>query len=372
MQYFNGTGGVFMRSDLSRRKIMQAIGATTLSTPAVPGAQISERRAEGRDTPKICLESGGGSLSAGHLDAAGMRRVKQLGVDHVLMGGPSIPWEESRIRSVMDGLKSGGLTLGNMMIYGFPNAIYGRPGRDEEIEKVQQSIRAAGKAGLPVVEYNFYAHRAMEGYYEVPGRAGAGYTGFDYDKMKDLPPLEREGAHNLDEMWNNVTYFLKAVIPVAEQSGVRMALHPNDPPAPVSRGSQQIMGTVAGWKKLVSIVDSPSNGITFDCGVTREMGENPVEVGRYFASRDRINHVHFRNVRVKKPYEKYAEVFLDEGQVDMFAVMKELVRNKYARTVYPEHPRALDYDREHPGFRATYPGGGGYAAFCYNVGFARA
>jgi mannonate dehydratase len=97
-----------------------------------------------------------------------------------------------------------------------------------------------------------------------------------------------------------------------------------------------------------------------------------VEVGRWFASRDRINHVHFRNVRVEKPYEKYAEVFLDEGQVDMFSVMKELVRNKYTRTIYPEHPRAIDYDREHPGFRATYPGGGGYAAFCYNVGFARA
>ena len=94
------------------------------------------------------------------------------------------------------------------------------------------------------------------------------------------------------------------------------------------------------------------------------MGENPVEVCRYFASRDRINHVHFRNVRVQKPYEKYAEVLLDEGQVDMFGVMKELVRNKYTRTIYPEHPRAIDYDREHPGFRTAYPGGGGYAAFC--------
>ena len=137
-----------MRSDLSRRNIMQAIGATALSTQTAPGAQIPEPRAEARDTPKICLESGAGSLSAGHLDAAGMRRVKQLGVDHVLMGGPKIPWEESQIRSIMDNIKSGGLTLGNMMIGGFPNAIYGRPGRDEEIEKVRQSIRAAGRAGL--------------------------------------------------------------------------------------------------------------------------------------------------------------------------------------------------------------------------------
>jgi mannonate dehydratase len=82
--------------------------------------------------------------------------------------------------------------------------------------------------------------------------------------------------------------------------------------------------------------------------------------------------VHFRNVRVRVPYEKYTEVFLDEGQVDMFAVMKELVRQKYPRLVYPEHPRALDHDRDNPSFRSYYPGGGGYAAFAYNVGYARA
>src|SRR5438132_2835124 len=239
-----------MKSHLSRREIMQAIGAGAWSTQAAAGAQIPEPRAEARDTPKICLESGVGSLSAGHLDAAGMRRVKQLGVDHVLMGGPRIPWEESSIRSIMDNLKSGGLTLGNMMIGGFPNAIYGRPGRDEEIEKVRQSIRAAARAGLPVVEYNFYAHRIVEGYYEETGRAGAGLTAFDNDRVKNLPPLPEEGLPSLDEMRSNVMYFLKAVAPVAEESGVRLALHPNDPPAPLSRGSGQIMGTVAGWKRL--------------------------------------------------------------------------------------------------------------------------
>ena len=102
------------------------------------------------------------------------------------------------------------------------------------------------------------------------------------------------------------------------------------------------------------------------------MGEDPVEVCGYFASRDRINHVHFRNVRVEKPYEKYSEVFIDEGQVDMFAVMRELVRQKYSRTLYPEHPRALDADREQPAFKPYYPGGGSYTGFAYNVGYARA
>jgi mannonate dehydratase len=361
-----------MNAEFSRRTLIQAAGVAALPFPTT-AAMGSGPRPAGADTPKICLEVGGGGLAAGTPDEAGARRVKQLGVDHVIAGYPGrIPWEEARLRELIDRLKGHGLTLGNIMISGFPRTIYGQPGRDEEIEKVIESIRAAGKVGLPVIEYNFYAHRLTEGYYEETGRAGSGLTAFDYDRVKGLPPLEREGAHTLEEMWANITYFLKAVIPVAEASGVRLALHPNDPPAPVSRGSGQIMSTLAGWERLIDIVKSPSNGITFDCGVTRELGEDPVEVCRYFGERDRINHVHYRNVRVRKPYEKYTEVFLDEGDNNMFLVMKELVRQKYPRLIYPEHPRALDYDRERPNFRSNYPGGGGYAAYAFNVGYTRA
>ena len=360
-----------MNAVWSRRKIIQGVGATALLMPRTHGAACPYPAEKSRGgAAKICLEIDG-HPSSDNLDAA-MRRIKQLGVDHVIMGGPSIPWEEGHIRGVVERLKSGGLTLGNMMIAGFPNTIYGRPGRDEEVEKVGQSIRAAGAAGLPVVEYNFYAHRLVEGYYAETGRAGAGLTAFDYSRVKDLPPLPAEGVHRLEEMWSNLTYFLKAVVPVAERAGVRLALHPNDPPAPLSRGSEQIMASLAGWKRLIDIVPSASNGITFDCGVTRELGEDPVEVCRYFGSRDRINHVHFRNVRVQVPREKYTEVFLDEGQVDMFAVMKELVRQNYPRLVYPEHPRGLDADRELPSFKSFYPGGGAYAGFAYNVGYTRA
>lgn len=354
-----------MKSGFSRRTLMQSIGAGALAPSALmSGRSGSWPIVESADTPKICLGPGG-------RDDAAMLRIRQLGVDHVVMGGPPLPWQEADLRARLERFKAGGITVYNMMIYGFNNAIYARPGRDEEIDKVRQSIRAAGKANLPVIEYNWYAHRAMEGYYEETGRAGAGLTSFDYDRMKDLPPLPGEGAHTLDEMWTNITYFLKAVVPVAEEAGVRLALHPNDPPAPLSRGSQQIMGTVAGWKRLIDIVSSPANGITFDCGVTREMGENPVEVCRYFATRKRINHVHYRNVRVERPYEKYTEVFIDEGQVDMFGVMKELIRQKYTGTIYPEHPRALDYDRERGPIKG-YPGGGGYAGEVFNVGYTRA
>jgi mannonate dehydratase len=365
---------------LSRRNLIKAAGVAAVAAPVPsPAATMPAPRFEGKDTPKIGLAIGDGG--AGSPPDAQLRRVKQLGVDWVLSGGPRIPWTEEVLQPLMDRAKTAGITLGNLMIVGFNNAIYARPGRDEDIEKVIQSIKAAGKVGLPVVEYNWYAHRAMEGYFEETGRAGVGWTGFDYERpvesdgkqvpFKDLPALPNEGAHTLDEMWTNITYFLKAVVPEAEKAGVRLALHPNDPPAPVSRGSQQIMATVDGWKKLIDIVKSPSNGITFDCGVTKEMGQDPVEVCGYFASRDRINHVHFRNVKVLKPYERYTEVFIDEGENNMFAVMKELIRHKYTRMIYPEHPRALDYDRER-GRIPGYPGGGAYAAIAFNVGYARA
>jgi mannonate dehydratase len=174
-------------------------------------------------------------------------------------------------------------------------------------------------------------------------------------------------------LWNSLSYFLKAVIPVAEKAGVRMALHPNDPPIPVSHGHAQIMATFEDWKRLLDIVESPSNGMTFDCGVSRETGQDPLKVLEYMASKDRINHVHYRNVIVEKPYEKYEEVFLDEGQVNMFAVMRELIKSKYKFAIYPEHPRALDYDQEHEGgIKSQYPGGGGYAALTYNVAYSKA
>ncbi|MGO9261170.1 MAG: mannonate dehydratase [Bryobacteraceae bacterium] len=365
--------------------------------------------------PEPAAEAAPGGRGAGggfgrNLQAS-YQRIRQLGVTH-LLGVNVGAWTEDSIRSAIQSAKAAGLVAYNAMINVPPSVLYGRESRAKDMEPFIASIQAAGKAGLPVVEYNFYAHRAIEGYYETVGRAKAGYTGFDYEiellidetgrvvqpifrdenghiasetlaafpnarkvKFKDLPALENEGAHNLTEMWANVTYFLKAAIPAAEKAGVRMALHPNDPPAPISRGSEQIMGTVAGWKHFIEIVSSPSNGITFDCGVTREMGDDPVQVADYFASRKRINHVHYRNVRVVKPYEKYQEVFIDAGMGDMFGVMKALVRNKYNGTIYPEHPRALDADRDRvaPGGRiGGYPGGGGYTGITYSVAYTRA
>jgi mannonate dehydratase len=437
-----------MEVRFSRRKMMQGVGAAALAQSVeIASAAETPRKwpiEEGPDTPKICISPGdgggpptsnmqpqtqapagrgagrgggyGGTLAprpeaapAGGNPAAAYQRIRQLGVTHLLgVGVGGFPWQEENVRRTVQTAKEHGLVAYNAMINIPSSIIYGRDGRDKDIELVVASIEAAGKGGLSVVEYNFYAHRIIEGYYEQVGRANAGYTGFDYDlellinengavvpgilrdekgqitpetlaahpdakkvKVRDLPALAEEGAHNLDEMWKNAAYFLKVAVPAAEKAGVRLALHPNDPPAPVSRGSQQIMGTVAGWKHLIEIVNSPANGITFDCGVTREMGEDPIAVANYFASRKRINHIHYRNVVVVKPYEKYTELFIDAGMVDMFGVMKAIIRNKYTGTIYPEHPRALDYDRDR-GRIGGYPGGGGYTGITYSVAYARA
>lgn len=333
--------------------------------PSLIAAPAEWPPTEGAHTPRICL-----GVSP-DLDEAGMRHLKQIGVNYVLMGGPPSPWKEADMRARMDRFKAGGITICNMMIGGINDVIWGRPGADAQIQNFIESIRVAAKVGLPVIEYNFYAHRLTEGYKQEPGRGGAGYTAYDYELSRNLPPLEGVGTHTRAEQQKRAEHFLKAVIPEAEKANVRLALHPSDPPVPLSRGSEQIMASVEQWKQYLNLVKSPFNGITFDCGVTREMGEDPVAVCRYLGERDCINHMHYRNVRVRKPYVDYTEVFLDEGQVNLLHVMKEVVRQKYPRGLYPEHPRALDIDRR-LGIRNFYPGGGGTVAEVYNVAYTKA
>src|SRR4051794_21665014 len=137
-----------MKADISRRNMVKAASAAALAASSkIHAAEIPGPRMEGHSTPKICLEMGTGALAAGNFDDAGMRRLTQLGVHYALTGGPRIPWTEEDLRSRIQKVKDGGITLYNMMIGGFSKTLYGKPGRDEEIDKVRQSIRAAGKAG---------------------------------------------------------------------------------------------------------------------------------------------------------------------------------------------------------------------------------
>jgi mannonate dehydratase len=355
---------------INRRALLGASGAA-LATPALAAWPEAGKGmpGEGADTPHICL----GPIPDSEINPVGIRRYTQIGLSHIILNGGGFPWDADTLKAKVRTLADNGLTVGDI---GLPwsgstgnfmaDIIYARPGRDRAIEDVKKSIRAASAAGIPIVEYNFYAHRLTEGYFDEPdpSRGNAGVEAFYYDRVKDLPPLPEEGAHTLDEIWANCAFFLKAVVPVAEESHVRLALHPNDPPAPISRGSQQIMSTLEGWKKLVGLVDSPANCIIFDCGVTRELGENPVEVANWFGSRDRIGHVHYRNVRLRVPRQNYTEVYPDNGDNNMLAVMKALVKQKYRYMIFPEHARGLDVDRDLKTNTAV--------AWAYHVAYARA
>jgi mannonate dehydratase len=147
-------------------------------------------------------------------------------------------------------------------------------------------------------------------------------------------------------MWDRLEFFLRAIVPVAERSGLRLALHPNDPPIPVYRGVAQPLWNLAAMKRLIDVVDSPANSIFFDTGVTTEYGEDAVEAIRYFGMRDRIGTVHFRNVRVHVPYYQYTETFLDEGDCDIVACMRAFAEVGYTGGIDPDHTPGIIGDGE--------------------------
>jgi mannonate dehydratase len=372
------------KSRFSRRAMMQASAALLAGTapalaqqgPNAPYNPTPNRRIgmaqEGPDTPKLTI------YMNNMLDDAEAIRIKQLGINWIdAQAVPEQPWGMDYLQPRVDALKKHDMHIGILMIrWSYqggldPNMnkiVRGLPGRDEEINKIKQTIENCGKLKIPVVEWNFYTHRATDGYQQVPGRGGALYSEFKYDRMKDLPPLPADGAvQNYEDTWKNLEYFVKQVVPVAEKNGVVLSVHPNDPPSPMSRGSAQVLNSFSDWKRLVETVNSPSNTMTWDCGVTRELGEDPIVVGNWLASRNRIGQVHFRNVVMRKPRLDYTETFPDDGDNDMYEVMKLLVKNNYKRLIFPEHPRGLDTDKLLPREAGTTNSG-----WAYNVGHCKA
>ena len=226
------------------------------------------------------------------------------------------------------------------------NILMGHNERDADLAVVRQNIALAGKLGLQTLTYNFTALRASEGYGARPhgGRGGADLRDFDHKRIADLPPLPTVGEQTADAMWERIGDFLQAVLPVAEGAGVRLAVHPNDPPVPLYRGVAQPLSDLAGLKRLVNLVDSPANCVFFDTGVTTEMGEDAVAAIHYFGERKRIAAVHFRNVRVITPRYHYVETFQDEGDCNMAAAMQALHDVGYDGLVEPDHTPGIDGD----------------------------
>ena len=295
-----------------------------------------------------------------------LRWAAQLGLDALALGGHLVDpqnlgyWTEEGCRAVAERVRGAGLTVGIMMLHNVtPRIILGKPGRDEDIAKVIRSLRAAGAAGYPVVEYNFYNHRAVEGYGRRPGRGGALYTDYDDSRLEGLAPLPEVGCPTAEETWERLRYFLLAVLPVAEQAGVRLAVHPHDPPPPVSRGAVQVLQGFEGMKKLIELVPSVANGITFCQGSFAEWDVDVVEAIHYFGGRDKIHHVHYRNPR--GIYPSYVETFIDEGDTDMFMAMKAYRDVDYRFTLCSDHVPKMTDDL-----------GNGLIGRAYNHGYIKA
>jgi mannonate dehydratase len=258
------------------------------------------------------------------------------------------PWDEAEVQRVIERVSNYGFSIEGARLGLSGNIVMGRDGREADAEISRHNIELAGKLGLGVLNYNFTALRASEGYGALPGegRGGATLRDFDYDRIKDLPPLESVGTHSMEAMWERYHWFLEQVLPTAEASGVKLAAHPNDPPVPVYRGVAQPLGDYEGYAKLIDLVDSPSNCVFFDTGVTTEMGVDPVDAIRLFGSRGRIGTVHFRNVRVIEERFKYVEVFHDEGDADLAECMRAFHEVGYEGLIDPDHTPYLAGDNE--------------------------
>ena len=258
------------------------------------------------------------------------------------------PWDEGELHRIREHVLAFGLepTTLNLPLSG--DVLMGGSKRDADVATVGQAIRIAGRAGFRVLTYNFTALRASEGYTARPGegRGGAHLRDFDYQRIRDLPPLPDVGTHTREEMWERLEYFLKATVPVAEEAGVRLAAHPNDPPIPHYRGVAQPLCDLQSMQRLVTLVDSPANSLFFDTGVATEWGEDAASAIRYFGSRDRIAIVHFRNVLIEEPRFKYLETFIDRGQCDMLACMRAFAEVGYTGGIDPDHTPEITADTE--------------------------
>ena len=215
---------------------------------------------------------------------------------------------------------SQGLALHSVAVAGWDEITLGLPDRDERIDAWRMMLRSLGGAGIPVLGYNF---KPMGNFRTAPteGRGRALYSTFDYGAFMQSRPKQREPRVSEEEMWEHVEYFLKRAIPAAEEAGVRMALHPDDPPVPEPLGGvAQITSTLGQFRRIFDLVPSDANGMLFCQGCITEMGVDVYQAIREMGSMNKIVYVHFRNVRGALP--RFQEVFVDEGDVDMCRAME--------------------------------------------------
>lgn len=255
--------------------------------------------------------------------------AKQFGVNEVLLGIPQPPggkqyWEFKDVLRLRTRAEDYGLHLEAIEVFPrnwYDKIMIGLPGRDEQIENYMTSIRSMGQAGIPILGQLWMPNWIWRTSSTTPARGGARVSSFDYELVKDAP-LTHGRVYTEQEMWDNYIYFLKAIVPVLEKSGVKFAIHPDDPPVPSLGGVHRMFSSIEGLKKAVEVVPSDNVGLGFCQGCVSEMCDpaGVKEAIRYFGSRNKILYAHFRNVIGIVP--KFRESFIDEGKVDMLDMLR--------------------------------------------------
>ncbi len=292
-----------------------------------------------------------------------LRYAKQLGCEGVVIATPArLPgrerWEYDDLVRLREWVASYGLTIESLQ--NTPHEFWmkvrlGEPGRDAELENYLQTIRNVGRAGIPVLGHNFRPH-SLYRTGTTEGRGGAIATTYDRAELKDELQFGREIS--ADEMWANYEYFAKAAAPVAEEAGVRLALHPDDPNDGPIGGVARIFSSFEGFERASRAIDSPAWGLLFCIGCWTEMGgtENVLRGIRHFGPQGRIVYVHFRDVKGYRDAtcrpDSFAECFVGEGDLDVTAAMAALKEVGFTGPIIDDHAPAMVGDVEGWHFRS--------------------
>jgi mannonate dehydratase len=273
----------------------------------------------------------------------------QAGVTHAVGGMPrpttagEAPWDLEPLKQMKQRFEDAELEL--TVIESSPpmqKIRLGLPGRDEELEYFCTLIRNMGELGIPVICYNFMAVFGwLRTHVDIPARGGALVTGYDNATMQ-AQGITEYGEVPEERLWENLQYFLERVVPVAEKSNVKLAMHPDDPPLSPIRGIGRIMRSVEGFQRLVDLVPSEVNGITLCQGNFTLMTENLPEVIRHFGRQGKIHFVHFRDV-VGTP-DKFVECFHELGKTDMHACMQAYKDIGFEGVLRPDHVPTMEGD----------------------------
>jgi mannonate dehydratase len=249
-------------------------------------------------------------------------------------------------------------------VYGFGNAdvhnqesiVLGLPDRDAKVEEYVGHIRSLGAAGIP---YTTYAHmpNGIWSTEREATRGGASARAFDesvaiagqWHGTRFELPLTNGREYSEDEVWRNFEIFIRAAAKAAEEEGVLIGIHPDDPPISRMGGCPRIFSTFENYKRALEIADSPNVGVCLCIGCWLEggsehWGATPVEAIRYFAGQKKLFKVHFRNVDAPLPH--FVETFVDDGYGDMREIMATLQEVGFKGVAIPDHiPQMADDPR---------------------------